>query len=215
VIRREDVVIRKIESYCRAKDVLEIGCGDGSRLAEVVRTSNSWYGIDRDPDAVRQARASSDSAHVEFVEGRAETLAAPDGQYDVVLFTLSLHHIGIEGSTRAIDEAVRVLRPTGKVLFLEPLPEGTFFDAEMRFGCCDGDERKELAYAHYAMLNSEKLTEIEEFIAQVSFEYDSFDDFLLNVPTIDNTHAGLEEFLATRNFVLDEKWRLNVFRLGG
>ena len=26
---------------------------------------------------------------------------------------------------------------------------------------------------------------------------------------------GLEEFLADRNFVLDEKWRLNVFRRAG
>jgi len=107
------------------------------------------------------------------------------------------------------------MRPTGRVLFLEPLPEGTFFDAEMRFGCCDGDERKELAYAHYAMLSSERLTEIEEFVAEVSFEYDSFEDFVRNVPTVEDTHPGLEEFLSARNFLLDEKWRLNVFRRAG
>jgi ubiquinone/menaquinone biosynthesis C-methylase UbiE len=105
--------------------------------------------------------------NTEFFEGSAEALTWPESTFDVAMFTLSLHHMDFDIMPAAIDEAIRVLRPGGTVIFLEPMPVGTFFEAEMHFGCCDGDERRELAYAKYTMLNSERLTEIEEFIDQV------------------------------------------------
>jgi ubiquinone/menaquinone biosynthesis C-methylase UbiE len=213
--RYEESVLRKLETYCREKDVLEIGCGDGSRLAEVVRTSKSWYGIDPDSDAVRQANATNESPRAEFSVGSAEQVNGDDARYDVVLFALSLHHMDAAIIPEAFDEALRVLRADGLVIFLEPLPEGTFFDAEMRFGCCDGDERRELAYAYYSMLSEERLHEIEEFVTQVSVEYDSFDDFKKNVPTMSDTLAQLESYLSSEGFRLDEKWRLNVFERSG
>jgi ubiquinone/menaquinone biosynthesis C-methylase UbiE len=215
VKRHESIFIRRIADYCRGKDVLEIGCGNGTRLAEVVPQSRSWIGIDPDSGAVEKAKEANLSANAEFVEGHAETLVWPAELFDVVIFTLSLHHIDFAAMSDAISEAIRVLRPDGLVLFLEPMPEGTFFDAEKRFGCCDGDERKQLAYAYYSMLSSEQLSETEEFVAQVSVEYDSFDDFSRNVPTKDGTQAKLEAFLAAEDFKLDEKWRLNVFSRAG
>ena len=129
------------------------------------------------------------------------------------MFTLSLHHMDLDIMPTAIDEAIRVLRPGGIVIFLEPLPVGTFFDAEMCFGCCDGDERRELAYANFTMLNSAKLKEIEEFVDQVSVEYDSFEDFTIHVPTKEETLPQMEQFLSDRQFTLNEKFRMNVFGL--
>ena len=137
----------------------------------------------------------------------------PESTFDVAMFTLSLHHMELDVMPAAIDEAIRVLRPGGNVIFLEPMPVGTFFDAEMCFGCCDGDERRELAYAKFTMLNSERLTEIEEFIDKVSVEYDSFEDFTNHVPTKDGTHARVERFLTDLQFTLNEKFRMNVFRV--
>ena len=211
MIRHEEPVLRKLETFCSGEDVLEIGCGDGSRLPDVVRTSSSWLGIDPDSDVVRVANETNESPHAEYEVGHAEDLRFGNDRFDVVLFTLSLHHIEIADMANAIDEAVRVVRPTGCVLFLEPLPVGTFYDAEMRFGCCDGDERRELAYAFYSMLSSQKLHETEEFVAPVCFEYDSIEDFVRHVPTQEGTHGQLEEFLSARGFKLDERWRLNVF----
>ena len=215
VIRHEKTFVRRIESYCRGKDVLEIGCGDGTRLGEVARTCMSWIGIDPGPDSIEQANKNAVSENTEFLEGSAEDLPWPESTFDVAVFTLSLHHIDIDKMPAAIDEAVRVLRPGSTVLFLEPMPVGTFFDAEMHFGCCDGDERKLLAYANYVMLNSERLREIEEFTDQVSVEYDSFDDFKHHVPTNEETHAELEQFLSELQFTLNEKFRLNVFQVAG
>lgn len=213
MIRHEKTFIRKIESYCRGKDVLEIGCGDGTRLSEVARISKSWIGIDPDRESIREANENRVSVNTEFIEGRAEDLTWPGSTFDVVMFTLSLHHMDIDAMPAAVDEAVRVLRPGGSVIFVEPVSEGTFFDAEMRFGCCDGDERRHLAYASYVMLSSEKLTEIEEFADQVSVEYESFDDFKRHVPFKAETEAQLEQFLSDLHFTLNEKFRMNVFRI--
>lgn len=215
MIRHEEPFVLKIESYCRGKNVLEIGCGDGKRSVMVAGSSMSWIGIDPDPSSIQQANQQQLTGNTKFLEGSAEALEWSDSSFDVVMFTLSLHHIELDMMATAIDEAVRVLRPEGVVIFLEPLPVGTFFDAEMNFGCCDGDERRELAYANFTMLNSERLTEVEEFIDQVSVKYDSFDDFTTHVPTKEGTQPQLEQFLADLEFTLNEKFRMNVFRVDG
>ena len=213
MIRHEETFIQKIESYCCGKDVLEIGCGDGVRLREVTRSSKSWIGIDLDPTAIQQANEGNVSVNTEFLEGSAANLTWPESTFDVAMFTLSLHHMDFDIMPAAIDEAIRVLRPGGTVIFLEPMPVGTFFEAEMHFGCCDGDERRELAYANFTMLNSERLTEVDEFIDRVSVAYDSFDDFTSHVPTKEGTRAQLEQFLSEVDFTLDEKFRMNVFQV--
>jgi len=41
----------------------------------------------------------------------------PDGHFDLVVFTLSLHH---QQSSLALGEAVRVLRKGGRVVIVEP-----------------------------------------------------------------------------------------------
>lgn len=215
MIRHEETFIRKIKSYCSGKDVLEIGCGDGARSRVIARTCKSWIGIDPDPESIRQANENNVPENLKFIEGVVEELQWSGSSFDVAMFTLSLHHIEIDLMPRAVDEVIRVLRPGGTVIFLEPLPEGTFFDAEMRFGCCDGDERKKLAYANFVMLNSEELTEIEEFSDRVSVQYESFDDFLHHVPTVEETHAQLQRFLTDLEFKLDEKFRMNVFQISG
>ena len=215
MIRHEETFVRKIESYCSGKVVLEIGCGDGKRSREVAGSSKSWIGIDPDPVGIREASQYDLPENTKFLQGNAEALGWPDFTFDVVMFTLSLHHIDLDIMPAAIDEAVRVLRPGGVVIFLEPLPVGTFFDAEMSFGCCDGDERRELAYANFTMLDTARLKEIEEFVDQVSVEYDSFEDFTTHVPTKEKTHVQLERFLADRQFSLNEQFRLNVFEIAG
>ncbi len=211
--RNESTFVDRIATIVRGMDVLEIGCGDGTRFARAARVSNSWTGIDVDTTAVRQANEANRLPNAKFLEASAANLAWPDSSFDVVVFTLSLHHMDFAVMPRAIDEAARVVRSSGSVMFLEPLPVGTFYDAEMRFGCCDGDERRELAYAFYTMLSAERLIETEEFIAQVLYEYDSFDDFKQHVPTMAESNQRLEQYLSQREFKLDEDWRLNVFHV--
>lgn len=211
--RNDRSILTRIGEYCRGKDVLEIGCGDGSRMAEVAAESRSWTGIDPDAESVRLAVEEIALPNVEFLEGSADKLAWPESSFDVVVFTLSLHHMPLDMMPSAIDEAVRVVRPDGRVLFLEPMPEGSYFEAGRRFGCGGGDERRQLAYAVYVMMSSGRLSEIEEFTDRVSEEYDSFEDFLEHAAIRPGTESQLREYISDAGYTLDERFRLNVFRV--
>lgn len=191
--------------------MLEIGCGDGARLRSIAPGFKSWTGIDPDPVKVDRANSDGSVAGARFLVGYGEDLGWPEGTFDGVVFTLSLHHIPMEKIPLAIDEATRVSRPDGYILILEPTPEGTFFEAEMEFGCCDGDERKEMAFAYFSMLNSRRLRGIEEYTATVVFQYDSFSDFKRSVCTVAETEPALEHYLLEHALTLHEKQRLNVF----
>lgn len=59
------------------------------------------------------------------VVGDAETMAFPDASFDVVLFVVSLQFI--KDYRQAVDQAVRVLRPGGKLIVLLLNPQSAFF----------------------------------------------------------------------------------------
>ena len=128
------------------------------------------------------------------------------------MFPLSFHHIPIDKMHAAIDEATRVLKEGGYIIFIEPTYEGTFIEAEMLYGCCDGDERKEKAMAYYTMLASDKLIEVAEFNSESIFAFDSNRDFFDNIAILAGTEARIVAYLETNNLKLSAKRRVNVFR---
>ena len=102
------------------KEFLEIGCGDGRLTAWFVGLPASLKAIDPDPKKIDAAKKAIPG--VTFQVGSGELLDFSDGSFDVVLFSLSLHHH--EEARVALGEAWRVLRPTGVALVLEPLAQG-------------------------------------------------------------------------------------------
>jgi ubiquinone/menaquinone biosynthesis C-methylase UbiE len=85
-----------------------------------------------------------------------------DESFDIVVFTLSLHHVPDLEMITAINEAIRVVkREWLHIVFLEPATDGTFFDAEIMFDACDGDERKEKELAHSAIMSHPHLEHIQ------------------------------------------------------
>lgn len=99
------------------KDVLEIGCGDGRLTAMLADWAESYVAVDSNADKLAEAEARVPG--VAFVQGNAEALDFSDESFDVVLFTLSLHHVD---AWAALGEARRVLRQGGRVVVLEPVP---------------------------------------------------------------------------------------------
>lgn len=89
-------------SLSPALDVLDIGAGDGQLLRELARRGHAGrvVGIDPTPGPGVQP------AHV-------EALPFPDTSFDVVLFARVLAHL--PDQARALAEARRVLRPSGRV----------------------------------------------------------------------------------------------------
>lgn len=108
--------------------VLDIGCGPGyfaRKLAEAVGPEGSVVGIDAAPEmidyATRKARRMSNCT---FQSGTAESLAFPDGTFDVVVSSLMMHHLPDEVRQQALGEMRRVLRPGGTLLLADfTIPE--------------------------------------------------------------------------------------------
>lgn len=101
--------------------VLEVGCGPGRlsiRLSEEFRLDVT--GLDLDPAMIDRARANARQANghdgdaPSFVVGDVASLSFPDGSFDLVVSTLSMHHW--EDPSEGLAEIARVLRPGGRAL---------------------------------------------------------------------------------------------------
>ena len=67
--------------------VLDVACGTGNQSIPAARTGAQVTGLDIAPNLLEQARqrAQAENLKIEFVEGDAEKLPYPAGQFDVVL----------------------------------------------------------------------------------------------------------------------------------
>jgi arsenite methyltransferase len=108
--------------------VVDLGCGRGAVLIAVARRLSTghatgvdlWRSVDQSGNAVGVTKRN---AMLEGVTDRidldtADLVALPyaDGSFDVVVSSLAIHNIkAAEGRLAAIDEAVRVLRPGGRL----------------------------------------------------------------------------------------------------
>lgn len=94
--------------------VLDIGCGTGSLLAELVERGPGpglrLVGLDLSPAMLAEARHKL-PPRVALVEGSAERLPFVAGSFDVVVST-SVYHFW-RRPERALSEIARVLRPGG------------------------------------------------------------------------------------------------------
>lgn len=109
--------------------VLDIGCGAGKFTRALTAIFPSVSGIDIKERAVESARnsASEEGVQVDFRVGTAEALPWPDQQFEMVVFSNSLHHMPDPGV--ALAEACRVLASGGLLYVMEPVAAGNYFRA--------------------------------------------------------------------------------------
>lgn len=204
--------IRRAVPIDRA-DILEIGCGDGTRSVQVAAVCKRLIGIEPDSAALARARAENSASNIEYVSGNARQLQFDTAAFDIVIFTLSFHHVPEDLMQTALDEAARVVRPEGHVIIFEPAFDGSFFDAEIRFDACDGDERRQKKRAYEVMHQHRCLREVGEIDDETVFKFDSLDDFIRTMCPKKGTHRDIEDYLRSREFILTAKRRINFFRL--
>ncbi len=96
--------------------VLEIGFGLGTDLMAFARGGAECFGIDLTPTHIEATRRrfALDHRPVHLVRGDAESLPLRDGSFDLVYSFGVLHHT--PDTKRAIREAHRVLRPSGRAI---------------------------------------------------------------------------------------------------
>jgi SAM-dependent methyltransferase len=100
--------------------VLEVGCGPGHLSIRLARQHGlDMTGLDLDPGMIQRARANADRLGDEerrpsLLVGDVASLAFPDGSFDLVVSTLSMHHWADPAA--GLAEIGRVLRPGARAL---------------------------------------------------------------------------------------------------
>ncbi len=109
---------------CAAGHVLEIGVGTGSTLFYYPRTIVSLTTVE--PNPAFNARLRQRMRHLPFPvdirEGRAERLPVREAAFDCAISSFVLG--AVEQPERAVAEIFRVLKPGGRLLFVEQGPSG-------------------------------------------------------------------------------------------
>jgi SAM-dependent methyltransferase len=134
--------------------ILEIGCGEGANLHHLRGRGAIRFGVDFSRAKTAFARQAT-AAHT--VTADASRLPFADASFDAVLIRDVLHHVA--DPQAVLDEARRVLRPTGRLTLLEPnvgspaiLLQATLVTAERRLlGSTRGRLRKLVAAAGFTI----------------------------------------------------------------
>jgi ubiquinone/menaquinone biosynthesis C-methylase UbiE len=120
-------IIRDSLGPIYGKRILDIGCGSGTLAATLSSEGAKVVGIDIEEAAIESARRNAPLA--EFRTVSANQLPFADQAFDAAIFVNSLHHVEPSSMKQALFEAERVLKPGGHLIVIEPLPEGSFFEA--------------------------------------------------------------------------------------
>ena len=121
----------ELEAEVAGKDVLDVG--SAGVFAFDRRLASSVTSLDLSPAMLLRVPAD-----VATLAADARDMGAlADGSFDVVLFSLSLHHVvgaslgeTESGQAAAVAEAFRVLRPGGRLIVYEPVLSSGLFALE-------------------------------------------------------------------------------------
>jgi ubiquinone/menaquinone biosynthesis C-methylase UbiE len=103
--------------------VLDIGCGTGTLAIFIKRAQPTVdvTGLDPDPEALARAgrKAQRARAAVRFDRGFADALPYADATFDRVFSSMMFHHLHRDARTATLSEVRRVLKPGGRLEFLD------------------------------------------------------------------------------------------------
>lgn len=114
---------KRVWSLVEGPDILEVGVGTGKNVPFYPKDA-SITAIDLSPGMLRHARALAErsGAHVDLREMDVQKLAFPDDAFDTVVTTFVF--CSVPDPVRGFREIRRVLRPSGRGIFLEHVLSG-------------------------------------------------------------------------------------------
>lgn len=173
-------------------DVLDVGAGAGGLVRALVKRGARATGIECGRLPLAAARAA-DPDHLErYREGVAQAMPVATASQDLVVFSNSLHHVPVDAMDRGLDEAIRILRPGGRLYIAEPVADGDLWAIIRRFD--DETEVRQQAYAALARAQARHgLAELAELHYLIPARYRDFEAFVDAMVQVDEARAPLIE----------------------
>lgn len=121
-----DLVLDAVaELELRPTSVIEVGCSNGWRLAELQRRYGAEvHGVDPSASAVAEGTAHYPSIHLQ--QGTADRLEHVDGKFDLLIYGFCLYLCDREDMFRIAAEGDRVLADGGHMVIFDFLPPQPF-----------------------------------------------------------------------------------------
>ena len=162
----------------RGKTILEFGCGAGGITRQLAPHAARIIAIDPDRQQLEKARTALTGNTVEFIQADDGMPDLAEGCADIVLYSLSLHHIPRQQVPAHLRYAAGRLGLDGEILAIEPGASGPFIEAKKRFGVGSGDESPAIQAAWEALqaLPGWQVTGVYPFM--VDFLFSDEADFL-------------------------------------
>ena len=116
-------VARRATSMVACGKAIDLGCGPGYLVAEMVRQAPGLHvtGLDLSDEMLAEAEAFAQqrgiAQAVSFRKGDVQQIPFEDGSVDLVVSTLSLHHWS--DPVAVLEEVARILRPGGSLLVFD------------------------------------------------------------------------------------------------
>ncbi len=154
------------------KTIVDVGCGGGALVRHFARLGARAIGIEVSEGQLERALKQAGEGE-SYNVASGEHLPFADGSAHAILYMKSFHHLPVTAMQPAIAEAARVLAPGGRLVVVEPLPEGNFFELTRLV-----EDETEVRAAAYAALKSPP----PALIAEREFFYDS----TVRVPNVEH-----------------------------
>ncbi|RLB73472.1 MAG: SAM-dependent methyltransferase [Deltaproteobacteria bacterium] len=199
--------------------ILEIGCGTGRITGDMAEYAAKIVATDLDEVVLEQAKKNITAENVAFLHTPDGFAKLPEQSCDLVIYTLSLHHISPDRMVKNLHHSGTLLKGEGKIIVIEPGDGGSFLEVKERFGAGSGDESTIKAAAIAAMKNFAgwKLSPTYHF--DVDFLFDDDNDFYNNkLPKYQELPAKkrselrlfLQQHTGPRGIILQSERNLNL-----
>lgn len=201
--------------------VLEIGCGSGRITGDLAQQAKRIIATDVDDKLIRQAEKNLQHLNVEFLHTPEGLPQHPPGTLDLVIYTLSLHHIPRERMREHLLHSGTLLKNNGKIIVVEPGNSGSFLDIKKRFGAGSGDEGPEKEAAVRAMQSLPGWDLSATYRFDVDFLFADNKDFFstklpnytrLSAEILVELESALDTYRTTEGIVLSSERYLNILQ---
>lgn len=105
-----------LKNKAKGKKVLDVGCGDGTRLKQLMDKTGQFYGLEISKSALLLAKKKYSG--IKLIMANTAAIPFPDSYFDLVYSAYALEHF--TSAQKAINEMIRVAKKGGEIVLIAP-----------------------------------------------------------------------------------------------